>query len=88
MRSGQAEDENTLILSKIIKNEKIDVSNGYLDQHVRDMILAPNSTEAPDKKSVESIKASMGAQARERLLFKNTIDLVIDQATVTVNNYK
>ena len=80
--------KNTLILSEIIKSESIEVSDEDLDQHVRDMITAPGSTEAPDEKLLESIKASMGAQARESLLFKKAIDLVIENASVTVNKAK
>ena len=35
-----------------------------------------------DEKVVESVKASMGNQARESLLFKKAIDFVIENGTV------
>ena len=80
--------KNTLILSEIIKSESIDVSDADLDQHVRELVTAPNSTETPDEKLIESIKASMGNQARESLLFKKAIDLVLENATITENKAK
>ena len=80
--------KNTLILSEIIKAESIEVTDEDLDKHVRELVTSPNSKEQPDEKLIESIKQSMGGQARESLLFKKAIDLVVENATVKENKAK
>ncbi|SMF38171.1 trigger factor [Pseudobacteriovorax antillogorgiicola] len=80
--------KNTLILSEIIKAESIEVSDEDLDQHVRELVSSPGAAEQPDDNLIESIKKSMGNQARESLLFKKAIDLVLENASVTENKAK
>jgi trigger factor len=75
---------NTLILSEIIKSEKIVVNEEDFDAYVRDFISGSGmGTESPDPKLLESIKASMGPHARESLLFKKALDFVISHANIT-----
>ncbi|MFW7379749.1 MAG: trigger factor [Oligoflexus sp.] len=74
---------NTLILSEIIKTEKIEVTDEDLDAYVADMISgAGKSQEELDQKLLESIKQSLGQQAKESLLFRKALDRIIEQANV------
>jgi len=75
---------NTLILSEIIKAEKIEVTDGDLDTYVRDMISSSGQTkEELDEKLLASIKQSMGSQAKESLLFRKALDRIIDQSKIS-----
>lgn len=74
---------NTLILSEVIKSEKINVTDEDFDSYVKELIGGSTGGNEPDSKLIDSIKASMGQHARESLLFKKAIDFVVDHATVT-----
>lgn len=74
---------NTLILSEVIKSEKINVTDEDFDSYVKEVVGGSMGGAAMDAKLIESIKASMGQHARESLLFKKAIDYVISEATVT-----
>ncbi len=75
--------KNTLILSEVIKNEKVEVNDDDFDAYVRDLITGSNLSQNLDAKLVDSIKASMGPHARESLLFKKALDFVIEHAKIT-----
>jgi trigger factor len=75
--------KNTLILSEVIKQEKVEVNDDDFDAYVRDLITGSNLSQNLDAKLVDSIKASMGPHARESLLFKKALDFVINHAKVT-----
>lgn len=75
--------KNTLILSEIIKGEKIQVNDADFDSYVNELIAGSGMGQAPDPKLLESIKASLGPHARESLLFKKALDFIIDHAKIT-----
>ena len=75
--------KNTLILSEVIKTEKIEVSDADLDEYVKEMLSSYGKTDEVDEKMMQSIKASMGNQARESLLFKKAIDFIIDHGELS-----
>ncbi len=75
--------KNTLILSEVIKSEKINVTDEDFDEYVKELIGGSMGGMPADAKLIESIKASMGQHARESLLFKKAIDFVISHAKVT-----
>jgi len=74
---------NTLILSEVIKSEKINVTDEDFDAYVKELIGGSMGGMPADAKLIESIKASMGQHARESLLFKKAIDFVISHAKIT-----
>ncbi len=74
---------NTLILSEVIKTEKINVTDEDFDAYVTELVGGSTGGAPMDAKLIESIKASMGQHARESLLFKKAIDFVISHAKVT-----
>ena len=74
--------KNTLILSEIIKGEKITVNDADFDTYVNELISGSGMGQAPDAKLLESIKASLGPHARESLLFKKALDFIIDHAKI------
>ena len=74
---------NTLILSEVIKSEKINVTDEDFDAYVKELVGGSMGGAPMDAKLIESIKASMGQHARESLLFKKAIDYVISESTVT-----
>ncbi|MES2744774.1 MAG: trigger factor [Bdellovibrionota bacterium] len=74
---------NTLILSEVIKTEKINVTDEDFDAYVKELVGGSMGGAPMDAKLIESIKASMGQHARESLLFKKAIDFVIAHANVT-----
>lgn len=74
---------NTLILSEVIKSEKINVTDEDFDAYVKELVGGSMGGAPMDAKLIESIKASMGQHARESLLFKKAIDFVISHAKVT-----
>ena len=74
---------NTLILSEVIKTEKITVTDEDFDSYVKELVGGTTGGAPMDAKLIESIKASMGQHARESLLFKKAIDFVISHANVT-----
>ena len=73
--------KNTLMLSEIIKAEKIEVEDADIDAYVKTMVGGQAAGDL-DAKLLESIKASMGPQVNEAVLFKKAIDFVIESATV------
>ncbi|NRA66318.1 MAG: trigger factor [Pseudobacteriovorax sp.] len=76
--------KNTLILSEIIKAEGIEVNEDDLNEHVKGMLASyGGKSEDIDDKMIEIIKASMGNQARESLLFKKAIDFVVENGSLT-----
>lgn len=74
---------NTLILSEVIKSEKINVTDEDFDAYVKELIGGSMGGMPADAKLFDSIKASMGQHARESLLFKKAIDFVISHAKIT-----
>ncbi len=74
---------NTLILSEVIKSEKINVTDEDFDLYVKELIGGSMGGMPSDAKLIDSIKASMGQHARESLLFKKAIDFVISHAKIT-----
>jgi trigger factor len=74
---------NTLILSEVIKSEKINVTDEDFDSYVKELIGGSMGGMPADAKLFESIKASMGQHARESLLFKKAIDFVISHSKIT-----
>ncbi|MBC7660877.1 MAG: trigger factor [Chitinophagaceae bacterium] len=74
---------NTLILSEVIKSEKINVTDEDFDAYVKELIGGSMGGMPADTKLIESIKASMGQHARESLLFKKAIDFVISHSKIT-----
>ncbi|RYZ59780.1 MAG: trigger factor [Proteobacteria bacterium] len=74
---------NTLILSEVIKSEKINVTDDDFDAYVKELIGGSMGGMPADAKLFESIKASMGQHARESLLFKKAIDFVISHSKIT-----
>lgn len=74
---------NTLILSEVIKAEKINVTDEDFDGYVKELVGGSTGGAPMDAKLIESIKASMGQHARESLLFKKAIDFIISHAKVT-----
>lgn len=84
--SAKQRAKNSLMLAEIIKAEKIEVTDGDIDDHLKEMITANQpgaKSEDIDDKLLESLKASYGNQAKESLLFKKAMDFVIDSAEVT-----
>lgn len=74
---------NTLILSEVIKSEKINVTDEDFDAYVKELIGGSTGGMPADAKLFDSIKASMGQHARESLLFKKAIDFVISHSKIT-----
>lgn len=75
--------KNTLILSEIIKSEKISVDDSDFDAYVRELVAGSGMGQQPDAKLLESVKASLGPHARESLLFKKALDFIINHANIT-----
>ncbi len=73
--------KNTLMLSEIIKAESIEVEDADIDTYVKSMVGGAAAGDL-DAKLLDSIKASMGPQVKEAVLFKKAIDFVINDATV------
>jgi len=82
--SAKQRARNTLILSEVIKSEKILVNEEDFDTYAREFMAGSGmSAQTPDPKLLESIKASMGPHARESLLFKKALDFIISHANIT-----
>ena len=69
------------MLSEIIKAESIEVEDADIDSYVKSMVGGAAAGDL-DAKLLDSIKASMGPQVKEAVLFKKAIDFVINDATV------
>ena len=74
--------KNTLVLSEIIKTEKLEVSDEDEDAYIRKMVAGGTQNGEIDEKIVESMKKSFGPQAKENLLFTKALDFVIEHGTV------
>ncbi len=88
LETAKQRTKNTLILSEVIKAEKLEVNDDDLDAWVREIVGAQTEGQELDDKLIETFKESAGSQARESLLFKKAIDFIIDNGQVTETTSK
>ena len=74
--------KNTLILHKIISDEKIEVEDADVDAYVEKM-LGGQLDEEKRKETIETLKKSLPPQVKENLQFTKAIDFIIENANVT-----
>lgn len=81
-QNAQTRAKNSIILSEIIKAEKIELADEDIDNYIN-QLMSQNGAQNVDQKIIDSFKKNIDANTKENLLYKKAIDFILDNSEIT-----